>query len=91
MLLDSATTDDFGEPAVPRSVRVRYELTIELRETHDQLRLFVVEESARALPPNEDRWAAQFPDLAAGWSVRPRSPSSRFDRRRPLRRSVFAG
>jgi predicted ATPase len=54
-LLDSRVTDAFGESVPVSAVRVRYELTIELRIAQAGSRPFVKSESVRALPAGEDR------------------------------------
>ncbi|SNY12252.1 AAA family ATPase [Paractinoplanes atraurantiacus] len=90
VLLDSRVTDAFGETRAVEATRVRYELTIEFRETPSGLRPFVKDEAARALSPGEDRWAARFPVLADRLLEADRESNARFlDTQREANSSNF--
>ena len=65
VLLSGPVTDPFGETRQAGAARVRYELTIELRDSPVGLRPFVTHESAHALIAAEDSWRRRFPDVAA--------------------------
>jgi predicted ATPase len=60
VLLNDAVTDDFGKTRKLPTTRVRYELTIELREVATGLKPFVVHELARALTSPEDTWIRRY-------------------------------
>jgi predicted ATPase len=66
VLLDDVVVDTFGEISNLPTTRVRYELTIELRAVPAGLRPFVVQESAHALAPADDRLAGSASRLVTG-------------------------
>ncbi|WP_213454191.1 AAA family ATPase [Rhizomonospora bruguierae] len=69
VLLDRSVTDAFGDTAPVGHSRLRYEVSIELRESRG-LRPYVVRESVRPIRRSEDTWIATFAPGLAVYSSR---------------------
>lgn len=83
VLLDDEATDDFGDVAVVRHSRLRYELSLELRSARRGTpsvdrpeRLFVREESVRLIRQKQDPWV-----LRHGGTPRERRNFARYSSR----------